>query len=321
MRCWRGEHRTYAALALILLGFYIPLCAMIAPMFQEEFEFEEEAEDEEEEETEDDEPKKGCCGCCKKKKKKEEDQKPSEPPSALKQFLSFSNTIAFVAPYLSAFTVAECFMLIATEFVSKGGELGTVVAQCVSMALLIWFTFSWALRDLNAYGLTQNEPVFPFGVSMLKTMAFVCGVLGCALEVLRFVRLIDIALELFLLAVLVAALALCAALLFLRYHSFFNALDDDLDTALFVKVDKLKNNALSIFELDRAAAVPIAGELNSTKSDKQPTSKRLKPSSNAAETDREEALLIPKTIGEKEARSIRLQMAGQQATTTTDYLD
>eukprot|EP01083_Nonionella_stella_P045119 121287_1 len=105
--CWRNEHKLYSCIALILLGFYIPICVMIAPMFQEDIEFdepekEEEAEEEEEEET-------GCC-CCKKKVEKEEEEEDEGESSAFKQFASFSNTIAYVAPYMSAFTVMECFM-------------------------------------------------------------------------------------------------------------------------------------------------------------------------------------------------------------------
>ena len=202
---------------------------MIAPMFQEEMEFEE--DDKEEEKSE----KKKRCGCCGGAEKEDEKEEPKPPASACAQFLSFSNTIAFVAPYMSALTVAECFMLISTEFVAKGGAYGTVVSQSLAMLALLCFSVSWAFRDLNAFGLTQNEPVFPFGVSMLKLFAFVCGFVGCLLEMLRANRVIDVALELVLLAALVAALALVFGALFLKYHAFFNPLDDDLDDSLLVR--------------------------------------------------------------------------------------
>eukprot|EP00494_Astrolonche_serrata_P000431 UN00435 len=31
--CWEDDHLIYATLALICLGFYVPLCTLISPMF------------------------------------------------------------------------------------------------------------------------------------------------------------------------------------------------------------------------------------------------------------------------------------------------
>merc|ERR1711991_63427 len=107
-------------------------------------------------------------------------------------------------------------MLITSEFVSKGGEYGTIISQSIAMIGLIYFTVSWSWRDLQKYGLTQNEPVFPFGISVIKIFAFFCGVIGCFLEILRFNKVIDVVLELFLLFVSIIIIAIIFFIIFLK---------------------------------------------------------------------------------------------------------
>jgi len=160
-------------------------------------------------------------------------------------FFSFSNSIAYVAPYISAFVVCECFMMICAQFIGKGSAFGTVTSQCIAMCVLLCFTFKWSMRDLNKYGLTQNEPVFPFGISVLKNFAFFCGLIGCLLHVLRRYYVIDVVLELFLLFVGIAIFALVFGLIFVQNHAFFNPLDDDLNRHLLILFDK-GNKSLTI---------------------------------------------------------------------------
>eukprot|EP01084_Bolivina_argentea_P065355 119126_1 len=176
---------------------------MIAPMFQEDIEIENENKENENEneneEKEEEQQKKGCC-CCKKTNKKEEEKEEEDiEQTCFKQFASFTNTIPYVAPYMSAFTVMECFMLITSEFISKGGEYGTIISQLIAMCGLLYFTIKWSFKDLQKYGLTQNEPVFPYGISMIRILGFLCGLIGCIIEIFRYNNLIDDALDLFLL--------------------------------------------------------------------------------------------------------------------------
>ena len=121
---------------------------------------------------------------------------------------------------MSAYTVMECFMLISSEFVSKGGHYGTIISQSIAMSGLLYFTISWSFNDLKKYGLTQNEPVFPFGISVLKILAFICGFIGCLLEILRYNRIIDVGLELFLLFLSIILIAIILCIVFVKYHSF-----------------------------------------------------------------------------------------------------
>ena len=132
-------------------------------------------------------------------------------------------------------------MLISSEFVSKGGEYGTIIAQSIAMIALLYFTINWSWKDLNLYGLTQNEPVFPFGISVIKILAFGSGFIGCILEILRFNQIIDIVLELFLLFVSIIIFGIIFGIIFLKYHAFFNSLDDDVNVNIFVKFDARYN--------------------------------------------------------------------------------
>eukprot|EP01083_Nonionella_stella_P143560 446453_1 len=231
--CWVDEHKLYSTISLILLGYYIPICTMIAPMFAEDVAEEDIAEDVAPEK------KKKCsiCCCSKSDDNKIEDEE-EEEEQAEPSFVSFTNTISFVSPFLSALTVTECFMLISSQFVSKGTEYGTIISQSIAMVMLLLFTLSWSFNNLYRYGLTQNEPAFPFGISMIRNFGFLCGFIGCILEILRFNRIIDIGLELFILFVFVIITAICAFIVFTKYHSFFNPLDDDTDANLIIKYYK-----------------------------------------------------------------------------------
>merc|ERR1712228_750461 len=200
--CWSNNHRFYACVALVVLGYYIPLSAMISPMFQEQ------------------------------------DQDDDSDDDLNISFWSFSNAIDYAAPYISFFVVIECFMMICSQFISKGGVVGTIVSQSIAMIVLLTFTIKWSSRDLNKYGLTQNEPIFPFGISVLKNFAFFCGLLGCILHLLRYYKIIDVVLEIFLLFVAMLLFAIVFLISFLQKHSFYNPLDDDLNQHLLIAFDK-----------------------------------------------------------------------------------
>merc|ERR1719242_772219 len=143
---------------------------MIAPMFAED--------DQDQEEDSDDD---------KKKQKK----------SCFKRFCSFSSTVSFVKPFLSAITVSKCFMLISATFIFGGGVVGTIASQLITMIALLLFTLIWSFNDLKLNGLTQNKPGFPFSVNLIRVAGFFCGLIGCIIEIIRYfdVVLLDEAME------------------------------------------------------------------------------------------------------------------------------
>merc|ERR1712048_740954 len=130
--------------------------------------------------------------------------------------------------------------MICAQFIGKGSAFGTIASQSIAMTALLIFTFKWSMRDLQKHGLTQNEPVFPFGIGILKNFAFFCGLIGCLLHILRRYYVIDVVLELFLLFVGIAIFAVVFGLIFVQNHAFFNPLDDDLNKHLLIHFDKTK---------------------------------------------------------------------------------
>merc|ERR1719229_2099679 len=137
---------------------------MIAPMFAED-------------DQEDDEDTKG--------------DKDSKNKSCFKRFFSFSSTVSFVKPFLSAITVSKCFMLISATFMFHGGVVGTIVSQLITMIALLLFTLIWSFNDLKLNGLTQNKPGFPFSVNLIRVAGFGCGLLGCIIEMIRYYGYFD----------------------------------------------------------------------------------------------------------------------------------
>merc|ERR1719300_1442152 len=156
---------------------------MIAPMFAEE--------DEKIDDDDDDD----------KKEDKNSDAGAKQEKSCLKRFCSFSSTVSFVKPFLSAITVSKCFMLISATFLFGGGVVGTIASQIVTMIALLIFTLIWSFNDLKLNGLTQNKPGFPFSVNLIRVAGFCCGLIGCVIELIRYFdnELIDEALDLILL--------------------------------------------------------------------------------------------------------------------------
>eukprot|EP01084_Bolivina_argentea_P193179 331462_1 len=78
------------------------------------------------------------------------------------------------------------FMLMSSSFLfaNVGQEYLIVICQSVSMLFLLLITFKLCVSNLFKYGLTQNEPYFPYGASMIRILGFVCGVIGCVVQIL-----------------------------------------------------------------------------------------------------------------------------------------
>lgn len=196
--CWEGNHKLHATLSLVLIGYYVPISVMIAPMWDEN----------DIEQTEDDQEK-----------------------SCLKSFCSFSSTVSFVNPFLSAITVSKCFMLIGATFISGGGMIGTVVSQIVTMVVLLLFTLIWSFNDLRLHGLTQNKPGFHYGINAVYVVGFCCGLIGCFIEMIRYFHseLLDEAMALILLLSIIGAIGIVIAFIFKWYHSKYQELGRDVD--------------------------------------------------------------------------------------------
>eukprot|EP01083_Nonionella_stella_P252341 869561_1 len=232
--CWQEKHQHYAAISLILIGYYIPLSTMIAPMFDEV------PGQDEEEEQEDVGPKKRCF-CCKPKDieadthEEEEEEEENSTKAKMKQFASMENCVDFVKPFISAVTVTKCLMLIGSTFMSKGGVYGTIICDSVSCLALLIFTMRWSFANLNQYGLTQNEPGFPFGVSLLRALGFFAGIIGCAVEILKVSNVIDSTMDFILLFVILILASIVLLCLLWKYHKKFNKYDDDVDVNLLLK--------------------------------------------------------------------------------------
>jgi len=193
------------------IGYYVPISVMIAPMF---------AEDD-------------------SKEKEEEDADPKAKKSCLKRFCSFSSTVSFVKPFLSAITVSKCFMLISATFLFGGGVVGTIGSQIVTMIALLIFTLIWSFNDLKLNGLTQNKPGFPFSVNLIRVAGFGCGLLGCIIEMIRYFDavLLDDALEFILLLCIMAVIGIAMFIIFQQYHSKYNKLDHDIDLEWAIRFD------------------------------------------------------------------------------------
>merc|ERR1712087_365900 len=124
-------------------------------------------------------------------------------------FFSMNNSIQFVKPFLSAITVTKCWMLIC-NFVFRGSAIPTIICQSIACLVLFIFSLNWAFRSLNECGLTQNEPAFPFGVSLLRAFGFFAAIVGCFVEGLKITNVIDESLDVLL---LFAILMVCGALM------------------------------------------------------------------------------------------------------------
>ena len=203
--CWTGKHRHYAAITLVLIGYYIPLSTMIAPMFDE----------------------------LPSQKTKENEQK-----SNFKKFISMDNSVQFVKPFISAITVTKCWMLITSTFVFKGGAIGTIVSQSIACFILFIFSLRWSFRSLNACGLTQNEPGFPFGISLLRAFGFFAALIGCFVEGLKIMNVIDGRLDVLLLFAILTFFGIVWLCLLWKYHRKFDQYDDDINTRLALKYDQ-----------------------------------------------------------------------------------
>eukprot|EP01083_Nonionella_stella_P249868 863534_1 len=86
-------------------------------------------------------------------------------------------------------------MLITAQDIGKGNVWITLVSQSVSMLILLVFAFNWTFSNLGLYGLTYNEPVFPFSVSILRSLhslGFFCGFGGCVIQILIHTGVIQI---------------------------------------------------------------------------------------------------------------------------------
>merc|ERR550525_1103222 len=164
-----------------------------------------------------------------------EDQMESKPKkSCFKRFCSFSSTVSFVKPFLSAITVSKCFMLISATFIFGGGVVGIIASQIVTMIALLLFTLIWSFNDLKLNGLTQNKPGFPFSVNLIRVAGFGCGLIGCIIEMIRYygyfdALLIDEFMEFILLICIMAGIGIIMFIVFQRFHSKYNKLDDDID--------------------------------------------------------------------------------------------
>ena len=211
--CWEGEHQLYATLNLILIGYYIPMSVMIAPMFAES-----DAEEKEEE---------------------------KERASQCKRVLSLSSTVSFVKPFLSAITVSKCFMLISATFVFGGDAMATVVSQTVAMLSLLLFTLVWCFRDLRRNGLTQNKPGFPFSVNLIRVAGFGCGLLGCVVELTKHYSafLLEDGLDFVVLLAVMGAIAVVSLVVFQCYHAKYAAAGDAVDLKWAIRCEK---NELSV---------------------------------------------------------------------------
>ncbi|ETO15212.1 hypothetical protein RFI_22152, partial [Reticulomyxa filosa] len=144
--CWTGEHLKIGTVALIALAYYIPFCIMVAPMFVEF---------------------------------------PTPLAGSCKDYLSLTSTVEFIKPYLSVVTLAKSFMLVSAQLLSEGKPVGTVLSQLFTCLALFIATVLWSWNNLN---LQQYHkvfmPVFPYGVSILKSLGFLAGVIGSIIELL-----------------------------------------------------------------------------------------------------------------------------------------
>jgi hypothetical protein len=249
VECWTGKHQFYATINLILFGYYVPICSMIAPMFAEP-----EPEQEKEKDTDN------------KEEASEDSEDEEKEKSACKKFLSFDNSIKFLKPFLSAITVSKCFMLISANFVSQGHPIGTVISQAIAMLALIVFTLQWSMNNLAQFGLTQNEPGFPFGVSMLRLLGFLAGLIGCLIQLLIYFDFLQLHQQLLILFAVILVIAVL--LLFLsRYkrrlflqllqqqrqqqkHVQFVAKDDESEANLNKEIETAINKKKLQFSTD-----------------------------------------------------------------------
>ena len=138
----------------MLIGYYIPLSTMIAPVF-DEVPGQDEDEDEEEDngDAKDGSQAKKRCFCCKAKPIEAEEEKEE---TDLKKFVSMKNYVDFVNQFVSMVTVTKCWMLILATFLFKGGVYDTIVCDLLACLALLVFTLKWTFDNLQQYGLTQN---------------------------------------------------------------------------------------------------------------------------------------------------------------------
>ena len=200
---------------------------MVAPMFDKvpgQDEDEDEAADKGD--AKDGGQSKKRCFCCKAKPIEAEEEKyKTDPKSAktrLKTFVLMENYVDFVK-------------LISATFLFKGGVYGTIVCDSLACLALLVFTLKWTFDNLQQYGLTQNEPGFPFGVSLIRALGFFASIVGCLVEVLKITHVIDSKLDFLLLFAAISVSSLGVLFLLCKYHTKFNRFDDDVDVHLLLK--------------------------------------------------------------------------------------
>eukprot|EP01083_Nonionella_stella_P014292 40175_1 len=195
--CWTGKHQHYAAICLVLIGYYIPLSAMISPMFDEDG---------------------------------QRDKKES--------WMSMANSVYFVKPFIAAVTCTKCFMLISATFMLKGAAIGTIACNCIVCLILFVFTLKWSFVNLNQFGLTQNEPGFPFGASLIRALGFFAAIVGSVVELLKVCDVIDSSVDVILLMIIMIVASMSMLYLLWRYHRKFNRYDDDVDVKQCLEYDR-----------------------------------------------------------------------------------
>eukprot|EP01083_Nonionella_stella_P219768 786866_1 len=194
--CWTGKHQIYACVSLILIGYYVPFCAMIAPILSVESEID---------------------------KKEDATHGIENRKEWIKQFMSLSNTIEVIAPYLSIVTVSEYLMLISTSFlfVEDGQQYLIIICQSLSMLFLLCITVKLCIRNLFAYGLTQNEPYFPYAVSMIRVFGFMCGLIGCGTQILIHYEMVNISNSFIIMMAMALSSSILLFVIFVKHHKFF----------------------------------------------------------------------------------------------------
>ena len=75
--------------------------------------------------------------------------------------------------------------------------------------------------------MTQNEPGFPFGVSLIRALGFFAGIIGCFVEILKVKKVIDNTLDFIMLFMIIFVASFGLLYLSWKYHRKFNKFDDD----------------------------------------------------------------------------------------------
>ena len=209
---WNKEQRIYATISCLIISYYVPFSVLISPLYSEQSN--------------------------KFQDGNNNNNKSMNKKSINKSFWSFENKIYHLKPYLSAILITKFAMIIFSHILFTKYIMATIIAQSIAMIGLFIFTIIWTLQSLNLFGLSWNEPIFPFYISLIRCIGFSFGLICALLQFIIFYNVIpflnnDKYMIITILFIAIMIICIVFLIFILKYNKFYstkniNNIDCDL---------------------------------------------------------------------------------------------